>query len=77
MDGKLSKSELLRLLAMLMHPEGITEAEGDDMLRAFCAGCPDPEKARWLIVECLEPMSDMELVECAMAMPSISSSTSH
>jgi hypothetical protein len=26
-------------------------------------------KARWLIVECLDPMSDEELVERALAMP--------
>ena len=29
----------------------------------FCAGCPDPAKARWLVVECLDPMTDEQLVD--------------
>jgi hypothetical protein len=54
-----------------MHPRahGLTEGKWDEVLRAFCAGCPDPLKARWLIVECLDPMTDEEIVDRALAMP--------
>jgi hypothetical protein len=68
---KLSKVQLLELLDKIMQPKvyGLSEKEGDDVLLAFCAGCPDPVKARWLIVECLDPMTDEELVDRALAMP--------
>lgn len=71
MKEKLSKEQLLRLLDKIMQPKayGILEKEGDEVLLAFCAGCPDPLKARWLIVECLDPMSDEEIVDRALAMP--------
>jgi len=54
-----------------MHPKenGLTEQTYNDVLLAFCAGCPDPIKARWLVVECLDPISDEELIERALAMP--------
>jgi hypothetical protein len=56
---------------MIMRPEesALSESEGDDLLLAFCAGCPDPVKARWLVVECLDPLSDEELVARVLAMP--------
>jgi hypothetical protein len=67
----LMKYRLLQLLDMLMNPKkyGTSEKEGDDILIAFCAGCPDPINARWLIVECLEPMTDEEIVDRALMMP--------
>lgn len=71
MKEKLTKIQLLQLLHKIMHPKeyGLTEQTHNDVLLAFCAGCPDPIQARWLVVECLDPMSDEELVERALAMP--------
>jgi hypothetical protein len=72
MKEKLSKSQLLQLLDKMMHPKanGLTTEEAyNEVLLTFCAGCPDPIQARWLVVECLDPMSDEELVDRALAMP--------
>ncbi|MHA6823014.1 hypothetical protein ACQUKI_15965 [Ralstonia pseudosolanacearum] len=71
MKEKVSKDRLLSLLDKIMQPKvyGISEDEGDHLLLTFCDGCPDPVKARWLIVECLDPMSDEELVDRALAIP--------
>ena len=71
MKEKLTKDQLLIVLDKIMQPKlyGLTEKEGDGVLLAFCSGCPDPVRARWLIVECLEPMTDEELVDRALAMP--------
>ena len=71
MTTKLPKDQLLRLLDALMHPKenGLTEETINVVLLTFCAGCPDPVKARWLVVECLDPMTDEELVDRALAMP--------
>lgn len=71
MKDKLDKEQLLQLLDKIMHPKanGLTEETYNNVLIAFCAGCPDPIKARWLVVECLDPMSDEELVERSLAMP--------
>ena len=48
---------------------GILGKGNDDVLLTFCAGCPGPVKAMRLIVECLDPMSDEELVDRTLAMP--------
>lgn len=48
---------------------GLTQAALDLALVNFCAGCPDPIRARWLVVECLDPMTDEELVRRALDMP--------
>jgi len=71
MKEKLTKGQLIQLLDKIMHPKasGLTEQTYNDVLLAFCAGCPDPIQARWLIVECLDPMTDEELVDRALAMP--------
>jgi hypothetical protein len=72
MTAKLSKDELLRLLDTLMHPRasGLTDEERyNEVLLRFCAGCPDPVKAHWLVVECLDTMTDEEMVDRALAMP--------
>ncbi len=71
MATRLARDQLIRLLDILGHPKanGLTQEQCDDVLRAFCAGCPDPLKARWLVVECLDPMTDEELVDRALAMP--------
>jgi len=71
MATRLSRDQLIRLLDILMHPKanGLTEEQYDNVLLTFCAGCPDPLKARWLVVECLDLMTDEELVDRALAMP--------
>ena len=67
----LTKNQLLQLLEKLMNLKNyeISEKESGDTLIDFCGGCPDPVNARWLIVECLEPMTDEEIVDRALAMP--------
>lgn len=67
----LDRAELLNLLGTLMNPKasGLTQNEVDGVLIDFCAGCPDPIEARWLIVECLEPLTDEELVDRALCAP--------
>lgn len=40
------------------------------MVAAFCAGCPDPALAQWLLFECLDPLTDEELVERALKVAS-------
>lgn len=54
-----------------MNPKasGLTQNEVDRVLIDFCAGCPDPIEARWLVVECLEPLTDEELVDRALGAP--------
>lgn len=72
MTDKLPKAELLRLLNTLMHSKasGLTDEESYNVvLLRFCAGCPDPVGARWLVVECLDTMTDEEMVDRALAMP--------
>lgn len=71
MMQSLAKKHLLQLLDKIMQPKAyaLTESEGDEVLREFCSGCPDPEGARWLIVECLDPMTDEEIVDRVLAMP--------
>lgn len=71
MNEKLNKHKLLQLLDKIMQPKlyGLSEAEGDAVLLDFCAACPDPVQARWLLVECLDPLTDEELVNRALAMP--------
>lgn len=64
------RQQLLAVLRMIMNPADydLSEADGDDVLLRFCVGCPDPIGASWLVVECLDPMSDEELVDRALAM---------
>ena len=70
MNEKLNKEQLLRLLDKIMQPEAArSEKEGDALFLAFCAGCPDPVEAWRLLVECLDPMTDEQMVERALAMP--------
>ncbi|VVD91530.1 hypothetical protein PPN31114_01687 [Pandoraea pneumonica] len=69
MTAKLPKEKLLQILEALMDPNGLSEQACDDLLLTFCAGCPDPVKARWLIVECLDPMTNEELVDRAHSLP--------
>lgn len=71
MNRKLSSEALMEKLAILTQPKKyrLTQDALDHVLIDFCAGCPDPAKARWLIVECLDPMTDAELVDRALSMP--------
>lgn len=68
---KLGKAELLKRLAVINEPRkhGLTQAKLDEALIEFWAGCPDPVRAHWLMAECLDPMTDEELVDIALAMP--------
>lgn len=67
----LSREKLLTMLEAIGQPKkhGLTQQTLDQTLIDFCAGCPDPVKARWLIVECLDPITDDELVDRALDMP--------
>jgi hypothetical protein len=69
--GKVERDELLKMLQVMRHPKanGLTQEALSQILVDFCAECPDPVGARWLIVECLDPMSDDELVDRALDMP--------
>lgn len=71
MGRELAKEELLKILKIMSQPKkhGLTQKALDQTLIDFCAGCPDPVQARWLIVECLDPMTDDELVDRALSMP--------
>jgi hypothetical protein len=73
MDRILSKTELLEKLKAISQPKahGLTQETLEKTLIDFCAGCPDPVRARWLVVECLEPMSDEELVDRALNTPTL------
>lgn len=48
---------------------GLTQGALDQIFVDFCAGCRDPVGARWLIVECLDSMTDDQLLERALSMP--------
>lgn len=69
MTETMIRDELLRLLEVMAHPKkyGHTQNAHDQTLINFCALCPDPVQARWLIVECLDPMTDEELVDRALS----------
>ena len=71
MQEKLKREQLLELLDKIMRPGeyNLTEEEDDKILLQFCAGCPDPVGARTLIVDCLDPMTDEQLVDRALSMP--------
>ncbi|MGO4476850.1 hypothetical protein AB4Z32_11415 [Massilia sp. 2TAF26] len=66
--GKLNRQQLLELLDSITPPKAdlLSDAEFDGVVAAFCAGCPDPSHAQWLLFECLDPLSDEELVERAI-----------
>ena len=67
----MGRAELLNILQVMGQPKthGLTQEALDQALINFCAGCPDPVQARWLITECLDPMSDDEIVDRALSMP--------
>jgi hypothetical protein len=71
MNEKIGREELIRMLKIMNKPKknGLTQEIVEQLLINFCAGCPDPVRARWLIVECLDPMTDDELVDRALSMP--------
>lgn len=66
------RKELLGLLQQMSQPRkhGLSQEQLEQTLIDFCAGCPDPSNARWLVVECLDPLTDDELVDRALSMPS-------
>lgn len=71
MNELVPRARLLQLFDQMMRPKanGLTEQTYYDVLLSFFAGCPDPVGARWLVVECLDPMTNEELVKRALAMP--------
>ncbi|MGB9110213.1 MAG: hypothetical protein WCC39_16125 [Telluria sp.] len=71
MNKKLDKEQLLRLLDRLAPSalSPLSDAAFEETINAFCAGCPDPVRARSLLLDCLDPLTDAELVERALAMP--------
>ena len=71
-----SKETLLSMLSVMSQPKkhGLDEDTLGLALIDFCACCPDPIRARWLVVECLDPMTDEELVRRALDMPVVSMS---
>ena len=71
MSSIASKERLLAMLNVMTQPKrhGLDEATLGLALINFCAACPDPIRARWLVVECLDPMTDEELVRRALDMP--------
>lgn len=68
---KLDRKKLLELLDSIKPPkqDALSDQEFEAVISAFCAGCPDPIQARWLLLDCLDPLSDEELVDRALAMP--------
>ena len=71
------KEELLSRLDVLSHPKGygLTQSLADEAIVDFCARCPDPVGAWKLIAECLDHMTDEQLVDRALAMPVVDIST--
>jgi hypothetical protein len=68
---KRDRKNLLQLLDSIKQPkqDALSDQEFEAVIDAFCAGCPDPVQARWLLLDCLDPLSDEELVDRALAMP--------
>ncbi len=66
--GKLNKQQLLELLDSITPSKAdlLSDAEFDGAVSAFCAGCPDPAHAQWLLFDCLDPLTDEELVDRAL-----------
>ena len=66
--GKLNKRQLLELLDSIAPSKAdlLSDAEFDGIVAAFCAGCPDPAHAQWLLFECHDPLTDEELVGRAL-----------
>lgn len=67
----LSKEQLLAILDRIApsKQDGLSDAAFDRTIDSFCAGCPDPASARRLLLDCLDPLTDEELVERALGMP--------
>ncbi|CAH0212658.1 hypothetical protein SRABI118_02023 [Massilia sp. Bi118] len=67
----MDREKLLQLLNSIKppRPDSLSDEEFESTIDAFCAGCPDPIQARWLLLDCLDPLSDEELVDRALAMP--------
>ena len=70
----LDREKLLQILDSIKPPkqDALSDNEFESIVDAFCAGCPDPVRARWLLLDCLEPLTDEELVDRALTMPKAS-----
>ncbi|KNZ67377.1 hypothetical protein AB595_26765 [Massilia sp. WF1] len=67
--GLMNKQALLQLLDRMKPPasDALSDEEFDALVLAFCAACPDPVRARWLLLDCLASLTDEELVDRALA----------
>lgn len=68
MDRRFNKGDLLGKLKVMSQTKahGLNREALNQTLIDFCPGCPDPVRTPWLVVECLAPMSDEELVDRAL-----------
>jgi len=66
----LSKIELVKKLNLVGNPKlnSLSQNAVDQLVADFCAGCPDPSEAYRLIAECLDPITDEQLVDRALNM---------
>lgn len=66
----LSKIELVKKLSLIGDPKinSLSQNDVDQLVADFCAGCPDPFEAYRLIAECLDPLTDEQLVDRALSM---------
>lgn len=71
MKEKLNKPQLLQVLDRFTRAKahGLSQEERDEAFLLFCAGCPDPMQAWRLITDCMDPLTDDELVDRALAAP--------
>jgi hypothetical protein len=72
-EEELDRKKLLQLLNSIKppHQDSLSEEEFASVINTFCAACPDPAKARWLLLDCLDPLTDEELVDRALTMPKV------
>lgn len=70
-EEEMDRKKLLQLLDSIRPPrqDSLSDEEFEAIIDAFCANCPDPVQARGLLLDCLDPLSDEELVDRALAMP--------
>jgi hypothetical protein len=71
MRGRLlDKTHLLEIMKFISNPKryALTQKELEQAIENYCAGCPDPIQAYWLIAENPDPMTDEEIVDRALGM---------
>ncbi|MFC5549335.1 hypothetical protein [Massilia aerilata] len=73
-EAELDRKKLLQLLDSIKPPkqDALSDEAFESIIDAFCTACPHPIQARWLLLDCLDPLSDGELVDRALTMPKAS-----